>query len=104
MIKSIFATTKEPFNRQDLKPMSQQKHIIDIIKIHAGQGGFSVIIGEPGVGKSVLREHIERWGNERDTSVISFSRTMDTYLTILKQLALSFRLDVPTKKYRAGAD
>ena len=97
MIKSIFATTKEPFNRQDLAPMAQQKHIIDIIKIHAGQGGFSVIIGEPGVGKSVLREHIENWGNERDTTVISFSRTMHTYLVILKQLALSFRLDVPTK-------
>jgi len=36
MIKSIFSTTKESFNRQDLAPMPQQKHIIDIVKIHAG--------------------------------------------------------------------
>lgn len=97
MIKSIFATTKEPFNRQELTPMSQQKHICDIIKIHAGQGGFSVVIGEPGVGKSVLREHIESWENERDTTIIALSRTMHTYINILKQLALSFKLDVPAK-------
>ncbi len=97
MIKSIFATTKEPFNRQDLAPMAQQKHIIDIIKIHAGQGGFSVIIGEPGVGKSVLREHIEQWNNDRDVTFISISRTMHPYLVILKQLALSFKLEDDVK-------
>ncbi|MER2490750.1 ExeA family protein [Catenovulum sediminis] len=97
MISSVFAITKEPFNRTHLSLLPQQKHIVDIIKIHAAQGGFSVIIGEPGVGKSVLREHIESWCNERDTSVVSVSRTMHTYLNILKQLALSFKLDVPAK-------
>ena len=93
MIKSIFATTKEPFSRSGLSLLSQQQ-ICDIIKIHAGQGGFSVIIGEPGVGKSVLREHIEHWHNERDTTVISMSRTMHTYVNILKQFAAAFKLDV----------
>ena len=97
MITSIFATTKEPFNRNHLSLLTQQKLIADIIKIHAGQGGFSVVIGEPGVGKSILREHIEQWHNERDTTIIAISRTLHTYLNILKQLALSFKLDVPTK-------
>jgi len=96
MIKSIFATTKEPFNRDKLGLLPQQLHICDIIKIHAGQGGFSVIIGQPGVGKSVLREHLEHWHNERDTTVISVSRTMHTYLNIIKQFALAFKLDVAT--------
>ncbi|NQY36072.1 MAG: AAA family ATPase [Alteromonadaceae bacterium] len=97
MITSIFATTKEPFNRGNLALLTQQKHISDIVKIHAGQGGFSVILGEPGVGKSVLREHIELWQSERETTVVSLSRTMHTYLNILKQLAESFKLDVPAK-------
>ena len=101
MITAIFATTKEPFNRNGFTLLPQQKHIVDIIKIHASQGGLSVIIGEPGVGKSVLREHIEQWHNERDTTVISLSRTMHTYLNILKQLAESFRLDVPAKLLEA---
>ena len=97
MIKSVFGLTKEPFNREELNLLPQQKHIIDIIKIHAQQGGFSVVIGEPGVGKSVLREHVEALEKERDITVVSCSRTLHTYLNILKQLAESFKLDVPVK-------
>lgn len=97
MIKSIFGVTKEPFNRSDLALLPQQKTILDIIKIHSQQGGFSVIIGNPGVGKSVLREHIEGLQKERDITVVSCSRTLHTYLNVLKQLAESFKLDVATK-------
>ena len=94
MIKATLGLTKEPFNRQDLSLLPQQKRIVDIIKIHAQQGGFSVVVGEPGVGKSVLREHIESLHNERDTTVVACSQTLHTYLNILKQLAESFRIDV----------
>jgi len=97
MIKSIHALTKEPFNLGNLTLLRQQKEIYDIIKIHSQQGGFSVVIGEPGVGKSVLREHIEALEKERDITVVSCSRTMHTYGNILKQLAESFKLDVPAK-------
>lgn len=97
MIKSIFGITKEPFNRSELTLLSQQKTIIEIIKIHSQQGGFSVIIGDPGVGKSVLREHIEKWQKERDVTVVSCSRTLHTYLNILKQLAESFKINAPVK-------
>lgn len=97
MIKSIFGITKEPFNRADLTLLPQQRKIIEIIKIHSQQGGFSVVIGNPGVGKSVLKEHIETLGKERDITIVSCSRTMHTYLGILKQLAESFKIDVPAK-------
>lgn len=98
MIKSIFGITKEPFNRSDHTLLPQQQRIFDILKIHSQQGGFSVIIGNPGVGKSVLREHIENLENEIDTTVVSISRTMHTYLNILKQLAESFRIEAPAKE------
>ena len=88
------AITKEPFSRSDLALLPQQKKIVDIIKIHSQQGGFSVIIGNPGVGKSVLREHIENLQKERDITVVSCSRTLHTYLNILKQLAESFKIEV----------
>lgn len=97
MIKSTFGLTKEPFNRTDLTLLSQQKAIFDIIKIHSQHGGFSVIIGNPGVGKSVLKEHIIKLDKAADITVVSCSRTMHTYVNILKQLAESFKLDVPTK-------
>ena len=97
MIKSIHAVTKEPFNRTNLSLLRQQKEIYDIIKIHAQQGGFSVVIGEPGVGKTILKEHIESLDKERDITVVSCSRTLHTYSNILKQLAESFKIDVPAK-------
>lgn len=97
MIKSVFGLTKEPFNRSGLTLLPQQKKILDIIKIHSQQGGFSVIIGNPGVGKSVLREHLEDLQKERDITVVSCSRTLHTYLNILKQLAESFKIQVPLR-------
>jgi type II secretory pathway predicted ATPase ExeA len=98
MIKSIHGVTKEPFNRNELTLLAQQKHILDIISIHSQQGGFSVVVGEAGVGKSVLKEHIERLNNERDITVASCSRTLHTYWQILNQIAESFKIDVPEKQ------
>ncbi|MFQ3247199.1 MAG: MSHA biogenesis protein MshM [Arenicella sp.] len=95
MIKSVFGLTKEPFHRQGHALLDQQKNIADIIKIHAQQGGFSVVVGEPGVGKSVLREHLETLQNEREVTVVSCSQTLHTYFNILKQPAESFKIDVP---------
>ncbi len=97
MIKSIFGITKEPFNRNDFSLLTQQRSIVDIIKIHSQHGGFSVIMGSPGVGKTVLCEHIENLDKERDAVVASCSRTMHTYLNILKQLAESFKIEAPVK-------
>lgn len=98
MIKSIHGVTKEPFNRNDLTLLPQQKQILDIVNIHSQQGGLSVIVGEPGVGKSVLKEHIEQLDHERDIVVASCSRTMHTYRQILVQIAESFKIDVPEKQ------
>jgi MSHA biogenesis protein MshM len=98
MIKAIHGVTKEPFNRNKLPLLPQQQRILDIIKIHAHHGGFSVVLGPPGVGKSVLKEHIENLANERDTSVASCARTLHTYLAILKQLAESFKIQAPDKQ------
>jgi MSHA biogenesis protein MshM len=97
MIKSLHGLTKEPFNRSNLVLLPQQKQIADIIKIHAQQGGFSVIVGEPGVGKSILKEHLEKFDHDRENTVVSCSRTLHTYLQILRQLAESFKIDAPEK-------
>lgn len=97
MINAVWGVTTIPFKRDKLKLLSQQKEIYDIIKIHAQQGGFSVIIGQPGVGKSVLREHIETLNKERDCCVVSCSRTLHTYRKMLWQLAESFKLETLDK-------
>lgn len=97
MIKASFGIKHEPFQRTDLKLLSQQQRIFDIIQTHSQHGGLSVITGNPGVGKSVLREHIENLQNDRDKVVISFSRTMHTYHNIIKQIQESLKIDAPNK-------
>src|SRR5713101_2822188 len=97
MIKATFGLTKEPFYRSDVALLSQQRDAMEMIRIHAQHGGFSVIVGNPGVGKSVIREHLEQMGKERDTVVVSFTPTMHTYQPILKQLAESLQLNAPMK-------
>lgn len=78
MIDSLFGITKEPFNRDDLNLLPQQKEALEMIKIHAQQGGFSVITGQPRVGEPLLREHIEALAKERYIIVVSCSRTLHT--------------------------
>lgn len=98
MIKATFGLTKEPFCRTEVTLLPQQEAIFSTLKIHSQQGGFCVVMGQPGVGKSVLKEHIEQLNKQKDTVVVSFSRTMHTYLKILKQLADSFQIEVPDKQ------
>lgn len=97
MINATWGITQTPFKRDKLTLLYQQKTIVDIIKIHAQQGGFSVVVGEPGVGKTVLREHIETFEKEREFTVVSCSRTLHTYRQIAWQLAESFKLEATEK-------
>ncbi|MFZ6747324.1 hypothetical protein ACO0LC_29325, partial [Undibacterium sp. JH2W] len=65
MIKATFGLTKEPFYRSEVALLPQQVEAMEMIRVHAQHGGFSVIVGHPGVGKSVIREHLEQLGKER---------------------------------------
>jgi len=54
MIKSSCGLTQEPYYRCEQAMLLQQAEAVDMIKIHAQHGSFSVIIGNPTVGKSVI--------------------------------------------------
>ncbi|MBK8974089.1 MAG: AAA family ATPase [Hahellaceae bacterium] len=97
MINAIWGITQLPFKRDPTALLKQQQDITGFIKIHALQGGFSVILGQPGVGKTVLREHIERFDATRECTVVSCSRTLHTYRQIAWQLADAFKLDCVDK-------
>ncbi|MFC3121114.1 AAA family ATPase [Agaribacter flavus] len=97
MINTVWGITHLPFQKDSKHLLPQQQQIVDIIQIHAQQGGFSVILGEPGVGKTCLREHLQQLGNTRETCVVNCSRTMHTYRQILYQLADAFAIDTQDK-------
>jgi MSHA biogenesis protein MshM len=97
IIQNTFGITQEPFQRALPALLLAQQAILDIT-IHAQHGGFSVIVGQPGVGKSTLRRHIEQLGDSKENEVISISQTLHTYGKIIKQLALSMKIDAPEKQ------
>lgn len=97
MIKATFGITQEPFYRSELALLPQQTEAMEMIRIHTQHGGFSVIIGYPGVGKSVLRAHLEQLGRGRDTVVVSFTQTLHTYQPILRLLAESLQITAAMK-------
>lgn len=101
MINAIWGISALPFKREANVLLPQQKQALDMIHIHARHGGFSVIIGEPGVGKTILREHLEQSNKERDSTVVCCSRTMHTYRQIIWQLADAFLLDSKEKNLEA---
>lgn len=98
IIQNSFGITQAPFQRSKPDLLEAQQAILDIISIHAQHGGFSIIIGQPGVGKSTLRAHIEQLSENKENEVISMSQTLHTYGKIIKQLALSMKVDAPEKQ------
>lgn len=98
IIQNTFGITQEPFQRSKPELLLAQDAIMDILTIHAQHGGFSVIVGGPGVGKSTLRAHIERLGEHKENEVVSISQTLHTYGKIIRQLALSMKIDAPEKQ------
>jgi MSHA biogenesis protein MshM len=97
MIKATFGITQEPFYRNEHALLPQQSEAIEMIRIHAQHGGFSVIVGHPGVGKSVIRSHLEQLGRGRDSVVVSFTQTLHTYQPILRLLAESMQVTAALK-------
>lgn len=96
-ITATWGITHIPFKRDQFPLNQQQQEIFDIIKIHASHGGFCAVIGEPGVGKTVLCQHFEQLDNARDTTTVSCSRTLHTYRQIVWQLADAFKIETSDK-------
>jgi len=56
MIRAHFGLQKIPFDSESLALLAHQQEVFDILKVHAQQGGLCLILGEPGTGKSVLKQ------------------------------------------------
>ena len=98
MIKQTFGITKIPFLQSDLNLLPHQQEVVDILHIQSQHGGFCVITGEAGVGKTTIKKHLESKAHDKDHLLVSFSRTMDTYNKILLQIAESLELETKEKK------
>jgi type II secretory pathway predicted ATPase ExeA len=93
MIKSHFGLRNSPFAIQDDAPLleHQQRHF-DIIKVHSQQGGFCLILGEPGTGKTVLKNAIIRYDPKQWITPV-INRSLHSWPNLLRLLCQVLELD-----------
>lgn len=92
MIRSYFGIEQNPFSMEVLNLLQHQQDIYDILEVHSQQGGLCLLMGEPGTGKSVIKDAI-RQGASKRTTVVTVSRTLHSYTNTLKILCQATNVD-----------
>lgn len=92
MIRSHFGLEKTPFELRGVEPLEHQREILDTLLVHAQQGGLCLVIGEPGTGKSVIKQALCIHDTKRIVSPV-INRTMHTYTNTVRILCQGF--DIP---------
>jgi type II secretory pathway predicted ATPase ExeA len=92
MIRSYFGIEKNPFAQDSSSLLAHQQEVYDILEVHSRQGGLCLLLGEPGTGKTVIKEAIKARAQKR-LSVASVARTLHTYTNTIKILCQAFNID-----------
>jgi MSHA biogenesis protein MshM len=91
MIRSFFGLDKNPFNLDVIRLLEQQQEIYDTVNVHSQQGGLCLVMGEPGTGKTVIKEAM-RQNSDKRLLMVTISRTMHTYSNTIKILCSAFNI------------
>ena len=92
MIRAFFGLSEDPFAGRDNKLLSLQQQICDTLKVHSQQGGLCLVVGIPGTGKTVIKDHLEHTCDARQV-MVCVNRTLHTYTNTLKVLCSAFRIE-----------
>jgi MSHA biogenesis protein MshM len=99
MIRSYFGIDQQPFALESIKLLPQQQEIFETLRVHAQQGGLCLLLGEPGAGKSVIKEALCRHDPKRMITPV-VNRTLHTYYSTLRILCEAFQIDAQGENFR----
>jgi len=92
MIRSHFGLQRNPFDTESVLLLDHQRQTLEILKVHAQQGGLCLVLGEPGTGKSILKEALVNLDPKRIITPV-VNRTLHTYHNTLRILCQSFQIE-----------
>ena len=99
MIRAHFGLQKNPFDAESLALLAHQQEVFDILKVHAQQGGLCLVLGEPGTGKSVLKQALLAYDPKRVITPV-VNRTLHTYHNTLRILCEAFQIEFEGHDHR----
>ena len=92
MIRSHFGLDQNPFANDTVALLPQQQEVFDTLRVHCQQGGLCVVVGDPGTGKSVIKQALIQHDPKR-LIVPVVNRTLHTYPNVLRILCQAFQID-----------
>ena len=92
MIRSYFGANENPFARDVRQLLPRQQEVFETLRVHCQQGGLCVIVGEPGTGKSVIKQALCQHDPKRMLTPV-VNRTLHTYHSTLRILCEAFQID-----------
>jgi len=92
MIRSHFGLQCNPFDPETLTLLAHQQEVFDILRVHAQQGGLCLVLGEPGTGKSVLKQALVAHDPKRMITPV-VNRTLHTYYNTVRILCEAFQIE-----------
>ncbi len=99
MIRAFFGIDKNPFSQDRVTLLPHQQEIFDILNVHSHQGGFCLLMGEPGTGKTVIKKSIIQ-NADKTTMVVHIARTLHTYVNTIKILCQAFNVDYTGSNFK----
>ena len=92
MIRSHFGLEKDPFNEREHVLLKHQQEVLDTLLVHARQGGLCVVMGDPGTGKSVIKNALINHDKKKIITP-AIGRTLHTYSNTLQVLCEAFEIE-----------
>ena len=91
MIRSHFGLDQNPFAQENVTLLPHQQQIFETLRVHCQQGGLCLIVGEPGTGKSMIKQALCQHDPKRLITPV-VNRTLHTYNSTLRILCEAFQL------------
>lgn len=91
MISSHYGLQRTPFDTTHTELLKPQQEILDMLLVHAQQGGLCLVLGEPGTGKSVIKEKLISHDQRRIVTPV-VNRTMHTYTNTVRIMCQAFQI------------
>ena len=92
MIRTYFGLERNPFSSESVTLLPHQQDVFDILGVHGQQGGLCLLMGDPGTGKSAIKDAVRQRADKRQL-VVTVGRTLHTYMNTLKILCQAFAVD-----------